>query len=92
MRALRVLLVGVGNVVPSAKELRLFGERKVLLALLRSALTVLAPPSRERHVSIHAEHFRCGSTVGTRNVMAASFAIFAQLKPSGDYRRTHDVA
>ena len=31
-------------------------------------------------------------TVGTRNVMAASFAIFAQLKPSGDYRRTHDVA
>jgi hypothetical protein len=32
------------------------------------------------------------STVGTRNVMAASFAIFAQLKPSGDYRRTHNVA
>ena len=31
-------------------------------------------------------------TVGTRNMMAASFAIFAQLKPSGDYRRTHDVA
>src|SRR5437762_656788 len=29
MRALRVLLVGVGNVVPSAKELRLFGERKL---------------------------------------------------------------
>jgi hypothetical protein len=27
-----------------------------------------------------------------RNVMAASFAIFAQLKPSGDYRRTRDVA
>jgi hypothetical protein len=32
------------------------------------------------------------STVGTRNVMAASFAIFAQLKPSGDYHRTHGVA
>src|SRR6266436_1813416 len=29
MRALRILLVGVGNVVPSAKELRLFGERKL---------------------------------------------------------------
>jgi len=29
MRALRVLLVGVGNVVPSAKELRLVGERKL---------------------------------------------------------------
>ena len=24
--------------------------------------------------------------------MVASFAIFAQLKPSGDYRQTHDVA
>jgi hypothetical protein len=32
------------------------------------------------------------STVGTRNVMAASFAISAQLKPNGDYRRRHDVA
>jgi hypothetical protein len=37
-------------------------------------------------------HLGCGSTVRTQHVMAASFAIFAQLKPSGDYRRTQDVA
>jgi hypothetical protein len=30
--------------------------------------------------------------LGTGDVMAASFAIFAQLKPSDDYRRTHGVA
>ena len=54
---------------------------------------------------LNSEVRRCGSKFfdlyssspsnqrgGNRNVMAASFAIFAQLKPSGDYRRTHDVA
>jgi len=62
-----------------------------LLALLRSTLTVLAPPSREARIDSRGAS-SSGSTVGTRNVMAASFAIFAQLKPSGDYRRTHGVA
>src|SRR4030095_14795499 len=38
-----------------------------------------------RRRGYEAQDLRCGNPVGTRNVMAASFAIFAQLEPSDDY-------
>ena len=62
---------------------RLYGSLravKVLLALLRSTLTVLASPGREARIDSRGA------------ADPASFAIFAQLKASGDYCRTLGVA